>query len=93
MLVLGSPTFYGRALPAALREDLELIFVELRHFVPLADGFDSSKINFDLYAEDIEALRQAAGVERPIVLGTSIHGTIAREYALGTRSMCVASST
>ena len=34
MLVLGSPTFYARALPAALREDLELIFVELRHFVP-----------------------------------------------------------
>jgi proline iminopeptidase len=80
MLVLGSPTFYARALPAALREDLELFFVELRHFVPIEDGFDSSKIDFALYAEDIEALRQAAGVERPIVLGTSIHGTIAREY-------------
>jgi len=69
MLVLGSPTFYARALPAAQREDLELIFVELRHFVPIEDGFDSAKIDFALYAEDIEALRQAAGVEPPIVLG------------------------
>ena len=81
MLVLGSPTFYARALPAALRSDFELVFVELRHFVPIEEGFDSSKIDFDLYAEDIEVLRQAAGVERPIVLGSSVQGAIAREYA------------
>ena len=49
--------------------------------MPVEDGFDVSTINFDLYAEDIDALRQAAAVERAIVLGTSIHGTIAREYA------------
>jgi proline iminopeptidase len=81
MLVLGSPTFYARALPQALRDHLELVFVELRHFVPGEDGFDASTIDFGLYADDIDALRQAAGIERAVVLGTSIHGTIAREYA------------
>jgi pimeloyl-ACP methyl ester carboxylesterase len=81
MLVLGSPTFYARALPQALRDHFELVFVELRHFVPVEDGFDVSTIDFDRYADDIDALRQAAGVERAIVLGTSVHGTIAREYA------------
>ena len=81
MLVLGSPAFYVRALPQALRDHLELVFVELRHFVPVEDGFDVSTIDFDLYADDIDALRQAAGIERAVVLGTSIHGAIAREYA------------
>jgi proline iminopeptidase len=81
MFVLGSPTFYARALPAALREHFELVFVELRHFVPVEDGFDVTTIDFDRYADDIDGLRRAAGLERAIVLGNSIHGTIAREYA------------
>jgi pimeloyl-ACP methyl ester carboxylesterase len=81
MLVLGSPTFHARALPEALRDHFELVFVELRHFVPVEDGFDASTIDFDLYADDIDALRRAAGLERAIVLGNSVHGVIAREYA------------
>lgn len=81
MLVLGSPAFYARALPDALRDHFELVFVELRHFVPVEDRFDVSSIDFDVYADDIDALRQAAGLEQAIVLGNSIHGTIARQYA------------
>ena len=81
ILVLSAPVFYARALPEALREHFELVFIELRHFVPVEDGFDVTTINLDLYADDIDALLQAAGLERTIVLGHSVHGAIAREYA------------
>jgi proline iminopeptidase len=81
MLVVGSTLYYRRALPAALRDDFELVFCSLRHWAPSPEGLDISTITVDTYSDDIEAMREAAGVERPLVLGHSIHGTIALEYA------------
>jgi len=81
MLVVGAPRYYRRALPSALRDHFEIVFCDIRPWVASPDGFDLGTITLDTYADDLEAIRVAAGLERPVVLGHSIHGTIAVEYA------------
>lgn len=80
-LVIGSDLYYERALPSALRDELELIYCNVRHWVSPDDCGVVDAISMQTYADDIEAIRRSAGVERPLVLGQSVHGTIALEYA------------
>ncbi len=49
--------------------------------VPIPVGFNVSTISRDTFSEDVEAVRLAAGLDRPIVAGHSQHGAIALEYA------------
>jgi proline iminopeptidase len=81
LLVLGSPRYYRRLLPAAMRKHFELVFCDLREWVPTPAGFDLNDITIEMFADDVEAMRGAAGLERPIVMGHSHHGGIALEYA------------
>lgn len=81
MLVVGEARYYPRVLPEPLRDDFAMVFGDLRPWVKAPDGFDMTTISRDTYSDDIEAVRVAAGLERPIVLGHSIHGTLALEYA------------
>jgi proline iminopeptidase len=81
MIVLGARHFYPRYFPQPLREHFEMVFCDLRHFVKTPDGFDIDAITRDTFSDDVEAVRQAVGLDRPIVVGQSIHGAIALEYA------------
>jgi proline iminopeptidase len=81
MIVLGARRFYPGYFPQALRENFEIVFCDLRQWVPTPDGFDTSTITRDTFFEDIEAICQVAGLDRPIVAGQSQHGMIALEYA------------
>jgi proline iminopeptidase len=81
MMVLGARHFYPRYFPQSLREHFEMVFCDLRQWVPTPDGFDVSTITLDTFSEDVDAVRQAVGFERPIVAGQSQHGAIAMEYA------------
>jgi proline iminopeptidase len=81
MMVLGARRFYPRYFPQSLRDHFEIVFCDLRQWVPTPDGFDVSTISLDTFSEDVDAVRQAAGFDRPIVAGQSQHGTIALEYA------------
>jgi proline iminopeptidase len=81
MMVLGAQRFYPRYFPQSLREHFEIVFCDLRQWVPTPDGFDISTITRDTFSEDVEAVREAAGLDRPIVAGQSQHGAIALEYA------------
>ena len=82
VLSIGAPTYYQRVYSKKLREELPIAFGDLRHWVPSLDGHDPSAITLDTYAEDIEAVRRAAlGDEPVVVMGHSIHGSIAIEYA------------
>lgn len=81
MMVLGARRFYPRYFPQSLREHFEMVFCDLRQWAPTPDGFDVTTITLDTFSEDVDAVRQAVGFERPIVAGQSQHGAIALEYA------------
>jgi len=80
MMVLGARHFYPRYFPQSLREHFEIVFCDLRQWAPTPDGFDITTITRDTFSEDVDAVRQAAGLDRPIVAGQSQHGAIALEY-------------
>ena len=70
---------YERLMPPRLSDHLRLVFVELRGSGSSAS--DPSELTFDVLAEDLEAIRTNLGVERVAVLGHSILGALAIEYA------------
>jgi len=70
---------YMRLTPRQLSEHLRLVYVDLR------GGGESTgaaaDLTFDLLADDLEAIRIDLGVETVAVLGHSILGALAIEYA------------
>jgi proline iminopeptidase len=81
MMVLGASRFYPGYFPQSLREHFEIVFCDLRQWVPTPDGFDITRITRDTFSDDVDAVRQAVGFDRPVVAGQSQHGSIALEYA------------
>lgn len=86
-LVIGSSVCYPRVFSEELRRHLQLVFVDLRHFVEprhfssANPSFDPDRITLDTYAADIEQVRVALGLGEVVVMGHSIHSTVALEYA------------
>jgi proline iminopeptidase len=86
-LVVGSSVCYPRVFSQGLREQVQLIFVDLRHFADprsfaSADpSFRPEQISVETYTDDIERVRQALGLGDVVVIGHSIHAVIALEYA------------
>jgi len=80
-LVVGSSIYHPRTFSPPLRERLELIFVDMRDFVPRDPAFDLSQVTIDTYATDIDTVRQALGVDKMIIAGHSTAGLLALEYA------------
>lgn len=81
MLIVGGQEFYRRYFPPALRNDFEIVFGDSRQWVPTPSGFDLTTLSIQTFADDIEAIRQTAALDRPLVVGQSQHGAIALEYA------------
>jgi len=70
---------YEIQMPVSLSDRLTLVFVALR-----GSGESTGEavdLNFDVLAEDLESIRLALGVQRVAVLGHSILGALAIEYA------------
>jgi proline iminopeptidase len=80
-LVVGSSVFYPRMFSPGLRGQLRLVFVDLRHFAASDPFLDLGLISVQTYADDIERVRQALRLGNAVVIGHSIHGTIALDYA------------
>jgi proline iminopeptidase len=80
-LVVGSSMYYPRVFSQDLREHLQLIFVDLRHFAASDPSFSPDRISMETYPNDIEQVRQTLGLGEVVVIGHSIHGLIALEYA------------
>jgi proline iminopeptidase len=59
----------------------ELIFLDMPHFVSSDDSFDINQVTLDAYASDIEQARTALKLGTVVVMGHSIHGDLALEYA------------
>jgi proline iminopeptidase len=70
---------YERQIPETLSGRLKLAFVDVRGG-GRSTG-DPAGLTFDRIAEDLEAVREALGVPQVAVLGHSILGVLAMEYA------------
>jgi proline iminopeptidase len=70
---------YNRLMPPALDEHVRLVFVDLRG-CGQSTG-DAAQFSLERSAEDLDAIRAALGVKDVIVLGHSILGAVALEYA------------
>lgn len=83
VFVLGSSVYYPKAFSARLRKYFDLTFVDGRHFVPAyaPDSETLSKVDLARFAADVEAVRLALGHDKINLVGHSIHGQIALEYA------------
>jgi proline iminopeptidase len=70
---------YELQMPAELDADARLVFVDVRGSG--RSSGDVADLTFDVLAEDLEVVRRAVGVERVAVLGHSMLGAFALEYA------------
>ena len=80
-LVVGSSVYYPRVFSQDLREHLQLVFVDLRPFAPADPSFSRDRISIETYADDIERIRQTLELGDVVLIGHSIHGLLALEYA------------
>ncbi len=70
---------FERLMPAQLSDRMQLVFIDLR-----GSGRSTGEprdLTFDVLADDLEAIRADLGVARVAVLGHSILGVLAIEYA------------
>ncbi len=73
----SSPRKYSRE----LREYINFIFMNTRLYVDHPATIEVSEITLGLLADDIEQLRQMLGFDRVAVMGHSLMGLVALEYA------------
>lgn len=81
IMVVGSSIYYPRTFSDHLKKQFQFIHLDLRHFARQEPDFDVTTLTLDTYSDDIEKARQAIGLDKVIVMGHSIHGLIALEYA------------
>jgi proline iminopeptidase len=75
--------FYQRTLSARLREHLQLVFVELRGSGE-SDPCPLEDVTLATLVDDLDRVRQALGLERVAVMGTSMYGVFPLLYALSS---------
>jgi proline iminopeptidase len=81
LIVVGSAIYYRRVFPNEIRQQFELFYFDSRQWAATPPGFDVSTLTLRDWSDDIEAMRVALGVGRPIVIGHSQHGCQALAYA------------
>lgn len=84
LVVIGSSQYYARAFAKALEEKYEFIYVDARHFAASCpdQSNTSQPIIFQTFSQDLEKIRQELKLEKITLLGHSVHGQIALDYAL-----------
>lgn len=80
-LVLGSSVYYPKTFSEELRDHMQMHFVDLKWFAKDYTPQNLDSMDIQSIASDVEAAREGLGLEKPILIGHSIHGTIAMEYA------------
>lgn len=70
---------YERMTPPPLTDFFQFVYVDMRGGGKSTG--DPSTLTFDVMAADLEAVRKALGFQRVVVLGYSILGVLALEYA------------
>ena len=79
-LVIGSSVYYPKTFSGALYKHLKLYFVDLKWFAKDYQPENLDSVNIQSIVGDVEQIRLQLGLEKPLIMGHSIHGTIATEY-------------
>ena len=79
-LVIGSSIYYPRTFSDKLRGHLKMYFVDMKWFAKDYAVENLDKVTIESIVQDVEEIRVALGLEMPLIMGHSIHGTIATEY-------------
>ena len=79
-LVIGSSVYYPKTFSPELRNHLKMYFVDLKWFAKGYKPENLDLVNIQTIVDDVEAIRQKLDLEQPVIMGHSIHGTIAMEY-------------
>lgn len=80
VLVLNG-SLYTKVFSPALKEHVQLIYVDTRCFIRLDTPDDMSSITMETFVEDIEEVRRSLGLDQIAVLGHSGFGFLPLEYA------------
>jgi|WetSurMetagenome_2_1015567.scaffolds.fasta_scaffold00925_6 proline iminopeptidase len=80
-LVIGSSIYYPRTFSKELRNHLKFYFVDMRWFAKNYSPVNLADFTLQTITDDIEKVRSELKLKKIIILGHSIHGTIAFEYA------------
>ena len=79
-LVIGSSIYYPRTFSKELRKHFRFYFVDMPWFAQNYQEVDLSDFSLDRYLDGIEVIRKELGLDQMILMGHSIHGTVALEY-------------
>lgn len=79
-LVIGSSIYYPRTFSNNLRKHLKMYFVDMKWFSKDYAAENLDNVTIESIVQDVEQIRVALGLEMPLIMGHSIHGTIATEY-------------
>lgn len=80
-MVIGSSIYYPRTFSRQLRDHLRFWFIDMRWFARDYKPVKPGEFTLDTIVSDIEKVRSALKLEKVLILGHSIHGAIAFEYA------------
>lgn len=81
-IVVGDIRYYPRTFQGNIRQQLQLIFIDHRGFVPPPSApLNDDAFSLDKLLEDIESIRKALGLTRFVIIGHSGHAFMALEYA------------
>lgn len=78
-IVVTEGELLSKAISTEIKKHFKFIFINAR--VNVANPGDVNKITFDVLADDIEEIRKVLNLGKVMVLGHSISGLIALEYA------------
>lgn len=80
-IVVGSHKYYPRVFSEKIKKVLTPVFMDTRGFAPTLPSQESSDFTREKIIEDIEALRVLLNMDKIILVGHSIHGFMALDYA------------
>jgi len=80
-LVIGSSVYYPKTFSKDLKKHLKMYFVDMRWFAKERGTIRNDSFSINTIINDIEQIRKYFNLKDPIIMGHSIHGTIAMEYA------------
>jgi proline iminopeptidase len=79
-LVIGSSVYYPKTFSKELNKKLKMYFVDMKWFAKDYQPENPDSVNISSIVDDVEQIRLKLGLNKPLIMGHSIHGTIATEY-------------
>jgi proline iminopeptidase len=79
-LVIGSSVYYPRTFSTSLYRHLKFYFVDMKWFAKDYAPEKLDSVNIRSIVDDVEEIRRKLRLDVPLIMGHSIHGTIASEY-------------